>query len=210
MLIGFEYSITQTALLKRPRVVWKDTDWERKIPQKHNTIATGLDVAVLDTVTGTLSFPEITDWPTDVFTTSNCWILASRQTICELKDGNVSSLFSPTGTTLTDFNLSAQNLMFKAYKGWSEMQNNLNLANGKVTELTRTQVDMANPPRFYNPSRIPNIHDSHPYKGDYNTLNPIKDHFRSQHLGKPDKKNFYSSRNVKWGDCTTKHCTLRR
>lgn len=46
-LIHYFYTVSQTAKLKYPHYVWKDTAWERQIEERHNSIAKGYGVSIV-------------------------------------------------------------------------------------------------------------------------------------------------------------------
>ena len=48
LLVFYYYQLKQTAQLKYPPYVWKDTDWERKITERLNVIDAGYGIASID------------------------------------------------------------------------------------------------------------------------------------------------------------------
>jgi hypothetical protein len=47
-LIHYYYTVSQTAKLKHPFYVWKDTAWERRIDERHHSIARGYGVSIVE------------------------------------------------------------------------------------------------------------------------------------------------------------------
>lgn len=46
-IIHYFYTVSQTAKLKYPYYVWADTDWEKRIEERHHSIALGYGVSII-------------------------------------------------------------------------------------------------------------------------------------------------------------------
>lgn len=82
VLIQGSYQIDQTAHRRHPRVVWKNTDWEREITQRVNVISGGPLVAIV-TSDGTslrpLPFDKLPDHIVH-FPVRFGWVVSDRET----------------------------------------------------------------------------------------------------------------------------------
>ena len=80
-LIHYFYTVSQTAKLKYPYYVWKDTAWERQIKERHNSIAKGYGVSIVKD-------GKVHTFPLDSPIDQVLWTDAIA--LCKTKDGWVS------------------------------------------------------------------------------------------------------------------------
>lgn len=205
MLVGFSWSISQAATLKRPRTVWRNTDWQRDITTRVNTMAGGLDIAVLNTNAGSVFFPGIPECPIGVFAAEDHWIVTTLHHVYEVAPTNVVTLFSTAGSdsTIWDANLVGRNLEFEVYRGWTATLMTLDIGKRTVIERGNRQITRSQ-------STIPYKVGESKSDADCRMLESVTKHFMERHVGRAGKDNLHAPEDIEWGECTTKHCTLRR
>lgn len=205
VLVGFSWNISQTATLKRPRTVWKNTDWQRDMTTRATMMAGGLDIAVLNTNADAVFFPGIAECPISVFAAQGHWILTTLHHVYDIDSTNAVAIFSTAGadSTIWDAKLTEQNLSFEVYRGWTATLMTLDIGKGTASERGNRQITRSQ-------STIPYKVGASPSDSDSRILEPVTKHFRECHLGKAGKDNLHAPQSIEWGECTTKHSTLRR
>jgi len=80
-LIHYFYTVSQTAKLKYPHYVWKDTAWERLIKERHNSIAKGYGVSIVTN-------GKVHTFPVDSPIDQVLW--SDSMALCKTEDGWIS------------------------------------------------------------------------------------------------------------------------